>query len=275
MPLEPRDVWNDQVRLACTDHGGDGPSLVLLHGLGMSQRSMHLVAQRLIGWRVITMDLRGHGESTTGDWSFANAVNDVQAVIDSYGLQLPYLGGHSLGGMVALRCALAGVPTMGVVNIDGWGPGTTARHYGEDPARVGPYLQRIADGHLPSRAGALITQRSRHWREGTTQRVLRELYEADVVAWHRAAPCPSLALFAASPTGRAERWLVGAAAARMQGVHRLGLRQDLRALTAESPVARLVEVQAGHSLIRTHPDVVAAAMDEFRDSMLMQRPHGT
>jgi pimeloyl-ACP methyl ester carboxylesterase len=267
MPPHEVLVGSGPVQLATTDHQGSGPSLVLLHGLGMSQRSMHQVAERLAGWRVITMDLRGHGGSTTAGWSFPEAVSDVQAVLARFDVKRPYLAGHSLGGMVALHYALAGLPVAGVINIDGWGPGISERYPGEDTAQVEAYLQRCADGHLPGRAGALIAHRTRQWREGTTQQVLRVLHQADVVAWHRAAPCPSLAVLATAPTGRAERWLMGAEVARRQDAHRRGLRRDLSALTTERPDVRVAEVDAGHSLIRTHPGVVAAAIDSFRNAL--------
>lgn len=268
-------VANGPVRLATTDHRGAGTDVVLLHGLGLSRRSMHQVADRLTGWRVITMDLRGHGGSTSAGWGFAETVSDVQAVIERFALERPYLAGHSLGGMVALQCALADLPVAGVVNIDGWGPGISERYPGEDVVQVEQYLQRLADGHFPGRAGALVTQRTRQWREGTTQQVLRSLHQADVVSWHRAAPCPSLAVVATAPTGRAERWLMGAEVARRQDAHRRGLRRDLAALPAVRPDVRVVEVDAGHNLIRTQPDVVAAAMDAFRNSLLAPNARGT
>lgn len=275
--MAPQEILiaNGPVQIAATDHHGSGPTVLLLHGLGMSQGSMRRVVDRLAGSRVITMDLRGHGASATAPWGFPEAVSDVQSLIDRLALTRFVVAGHSLGGMVALRCALAGLPVAGVVNIDGWGPGISNRYLGEDAAQIDPYLKRLADGHLPGRGTALLTKRTRQWREGTTQQVLRSLHQADVVAWHRAAPCPSLAVFATRPTGRAERWLIGAEAARRQDAHRRGLRRDLAALTTERPEVRVVEADAGHGLIGTHPDTVAAAIEAFRDTALAADSHST
>ncbi len=253
------------VRLATADLGGDGPSIVLMHGLGGSSKTMRKVASRLGSWRVITMDLRGHGQSTTAPWGFPNAVSDLQAVIDHYELERPFVGGHSLGGMVALQYALAGRPVAGAINIDGWGPGADQRFLGEDPALVADSLDRIAAGQL-SRAGRLLTARARQTREGTTGQVMRLLRDADVVAWHRDAPCPSLAINAIAPS-RTLGWVMGSETARLQAAHRLGLRRDLTALALANPLVSVVEIDATHGMVTTHPEAVAAAIDEFRASL--------
>lgn len=256
-------VHHGDVSLAVTDRGGDGPSIVLMPGLGMRQRSLDEVASRLTARRVVTFDLRGHGRSATAPWSFAGAVTDLAAVVDRLGLESPYVGGHSLGGMVGLQYAMTAGPVAGVVNIDGWGPGIAARYVGEDPVDVQAHLDRIAAGHLPSRAGRIISRLTRQGRQGTNRQVLAELHRADVVAWHARAPCPSLAINAvAPPTGAATR-LLGPEAARLQRSHREGLRQDLAALAEARPDVMVVEVDAGHDLITTRPDAVVAAIDAF------------
>lgn len=256
-------VANGTVRLATTDFGGLGPSIVLMHGLGDSRRSMTQVASRLHGWRVITMDLRGHGNSTTATWDFPQAIADLEAVISCYHLENPYVGGHSLGGMVALQYALTGRPVSGAINIDGWGPGISERYLGQDEARVSERLDRIAGGELPSYAARLLSGLTRQSREGTTRQVLGMLDRADVVAWHRDAPCPSLAVNAIAPAGRAVSWFIGSEMAGLQESHRRGLRRDLAALTRERPLVSMVEVDATHSLITTHPETVASAIRDF------------
>lgn len=259
-------VANGTVYLATTDFGGPGPSIVLMHGLGDSRRSMTRVASRLHGWRVITMDLRGHGNSTTATWGFPQAISDLEAVIGFYELENPYVGGHSLGGMVALQYAFTGRPVSGAINIDGWGPGIAERFLDEDPALVAEFLERIADGQL-TRAGRLLTARTRQSREGTIGQVMRVLHRADVVAWHHDAPVPSLAVYATAPSGRALRWLMGSETARLQDSHRRGLRRDLVALTHERPMVSMVEVDASHALIATHPETVASAIQNFRTEL--------
>ena len=259
-------VAHGDVQLATTDLGGSGPSIVLMHGLGGSRRTMAKVAARLQGWRVISMDLRGHGLSTTAPWDFPAAVADLEAVVGHYELENPYVAGHSLGGMVALQYALAGRPTAGAVNIDGWGPGAEGRFPGQDPVRVRECLDRIAEGRL-TWAGRLLTAVARQTREGTTLQVMRLLRDADVVAWHRDAPCPSLAINATAPSGRALKWVMGSETVSMQRSHRQGLHRDLTALAQQDPLVRLVEVEATHGLITTHPAAVASAISEFHAAL--------
>jgi pimeloyl-ACP methyl ester carboxylesterase len=254
---------NGPVQLATTDYGGTGPSVVLMHGLGLTRGSLEQLAAHLTPWRVITLDLRGHGGSSTATWDFEQVGTDLDAVIRWYDLQHPYVAGHSLGGMVALQYALSGRPVAGAVNIDGWGPGLPERYLGEDPARITDYLEQVAHGHLPSRRAALVTGRSRQAREGTTRQVLRLLHRADVVDWHGQAPCSTLAVCATAPTSRAERWLIGRQYARRQDAHRRGLLRDLHSLAERSPLVQLVEVDASHALCASHPGPVAAAIQDF------------
>jgi len=255
-------ITTSEVRLATTDFAGNGPSVVLMHGLGGSRKLMRKIVAKLEGWRVITMDLRGHGQSSTATWDFANAVADLDAVIAHYQLDNPYVGGHSLGGMVALQYGLSGRAAAGVINIDGWGPGFAGRFPGEDPARVAACLDRIADGEL-SLAGRLLTARARQTREGTTRQVMRLLHNADIVAWHRDVPTRSLAFNAIAPPSRSLAWLMGTELARLQTAHRRGLQRDLALLVHEQPKVTVVEVQATHALNLTHPQAVAAAIDTF------------
>jgi pimeloyl-ACP methyl ester carboxylesterase len=245
--------------IATTDLGGDGPALVLSHGLGNSRGQLVTLTEAMTGFRIITMDLRGHGESTTEPFTWEGAVDDLRTVVERYELENPYLAGHSLGGMVALQYALAGRPTAGVINIDGWGPGYAPRFLGEDPALVQKRLDEIGAGHLPSRLARLSAARTRQGREGTTRQVLGLLHDADVVGWHRDAPCRSLAFNAVAPGSR----LLGKEMQRLQAAHRQGLRRDLAALPEKVTV---VEVDAGHFLHNSHSALVAQRIREFADA---------
>jgi pimeloyl-ACP methyl ester carboxylesterase len=89
--------------------GGDGPPLVLVHGLGGAATNWLLVAPELArGRRVIVPELPGHGgsgplpEAPSLD-PFADAV--VAVLEEEQALPAPWVG-HSLGGAVALRAAV-------------------------------------------------------------------------------------------------------------------------------------------------------------------------
>ncbi|MFB7227081.1 alpha/beta fold hydrolase [Streptomyces fimicarius] len=100
------------VRLFCTDHGGDGPPLLLLHGLAGHCGEWDALAARFAAThRVIAFDARGSGASTRrpGDVTRAAHVRDVLAVARRFGLAGPdtVLVGQSMGGLTALLTAAA------------------------------------------------------------------------------------------------------------------------------------------------------------------------
>jgi pimeloyl-ACP methyl ester carboxylesterase len=74
-----------------------------------------------IRYKVIAIDLAGHGESGLGrvDWTIENYGKDVKAVIDKEKLDKVILIGHSLGGPVVLTAAqLLGDKVKALVTID-------------------------------------------------------------------------------------------------------------------------------------------------------------
>jgi 3-oxoadipate enol-lactonase len=91
------------------DVRGQGPPLVLLHGLGVGRWGWEPVADRLARrFRVITVDNRGIGASDApvGSYSTRVMAADVVAVLDDAGVASAGVVGTSLGGMVAQELAL-------------------------------------------------------------------------------------------------------------------------------------------------------------------------
>ncbi|GMI90712.1 protein phosphatase methylesterase [Hibiscus trionum] len=109
--------------------GTEGPVVFCLHGGGYSGLSFALSASKIKEKaRVVAMDLRGHGKSTSEndlDLSIETMCNDVFAVLKAlYGDSPPaiVLVGHSMGGSVAVHIAakktlrsLAGLVVVDVV----------------------------------------------------------------------------------------------------------------------------------------------------------------
>lgn len=92
------------------DVHGDGPPLVMLRGLGRCMQHWLGYERELAQhYRVITMDLRGIGQ-TTLPLSFTHRIHDlagdVVAVLDALGIGQAHVLGVSLGGMVALATGL-------------------------------------------------------------------------------------------------------------------------------------------------------------------------
>ena len=100
------------VELSYNDTGGGGRPLVLLHGLTGHRDDFRERMPDLAGTgRLLAPDLRGHGDFTkTGiaeSFSFEQLVADLAALLDAWGVDRCELLGHSFGGMLALRFALA------------------------------------------------------------------------------------------------------------------------------------------------------------------------
>jgi pimeloyl-ACP methyl ester carboxylesterase len=93
------------------DFGGDGPPVVLLHGLAGYAGEWTPVARRLRlrGRRVLAADLRGHGGSTRRprDTRAEALADDIAGLLAGLDAGPAVLVGQSLGGRVALRTAQA------------------------------------------------------------------------------------------------------------------------------------------------------------------------
>lgn len=95
------------ITLAADVHGpADGPSIVLLPGGGQTRHSWSGTARMLAeqGWHVVSVDLRGHGQSDwdpDGDYTVDRFAADAAAVARSLD-RPPVLVGASLGGISSL-----------------------------------------------------------------------------------------------------------------------------------------------------------------------------
>ena len=105
------------------DWGGDGPPVLLLHGLASTCHIWDLVAPLLAeDFRVAALDQRGHGASAQVDegYDFKTVYGDAVALIEALGMQRPVIAGHSWGADVALELAAARPDlTSGIIFVDG------------------------------------------------------------------------------------------------------------------------------------------------------------
>ncbi|MEP0917960.1 alpha/beta hydrolase [Leptolyngbya sp. DQ-M1] len=110
---------------------GAGYPIVCLHGHPGSGRSMSVFTQHLSKrFQTIAPDLRGYGQSKTrANFAMLDHLDDLQGVLEQYGIDRALILGWSLGGIVALELA-ARFPekVSGLILV-----ATSARPWGNHP----------------------------------------------------------------------------------------------------------------------------------------------
>lgn len=87
---------------------GRGRPVLLIHGVTLQARvwapQFHMLADR---YRVLAMDVRGHGRSVPGRDGFGRriAARDVDSVLEHFDLHGAVVVGHSMGGMILMEFA--------------------------------------------------------------------------------------------------------------------------------------------------------------------------
>ena len=85
-------------------------TIVLIHGVGSNaSRWEEFTEQTPLreGWRIIRLDLRGHGASESREKATLEIhAADLMRVLDDAGIEKAVLVGHSLGAQIAMRAAV-------------------------------------------------------------------------------------------------------------------------------------------------------------------------
>jgi pimeloyl-ACP methyl ester carboxylesterase len=235
-----------------TVQSGEGPPVVLLHGLFGSARNFGFVQRALSpSFRVIAMDLRNHGDSPHApDMRYTVMAGDVRETLEALAFGPAAVIGHSMGGKTAMALALRYADAVARVMVCDIAP-VTYQHGNAGVARamqvipLSPALtRRDADAALVSvqpsaDVRAFLLQNLRFgaapaWRIG-----LAEIADAvpDLEGWETfpaVYPGPSL-------------FVTGANSDYVLAEHRPGIR-------ALFPSARFVAVKnAGHWLHADNP----------------------
>jgi 3-oxoadipate enol-lactonase len=91
------------------EQAGEGPPVVLLHGLSATRRNVVQGSRALIkrGYQLISYDARGHGASSPAPrYEYRDLVADLSAVLDHLELERAALVGSSMGAATAMAFAL-------------------------------------------------------------------------------------------------------------------------------------------------------------------------
>jgi pimeloyl-ACP methyl ester carboxylesterase len=100
---------------------GEGPDVVLIHGLGSAKSSFVDAAAILArDYRVHAIDMPGFGESSkpaTAPYSAAWLAGTVRETLDALGIERAHVAGNSLGGRVAIELALRHPERVGALAL--------------------------------------------------------------------------------------------------------------------------------------------------------------
>jgi pimeloyl-ACP methyl ester carboxylesterase len=92
------------------DESGQGPLVVCVPGMGDLRSEFRFLAPQLVvaGYRVVTMDVRGHGETSTGwtDYSVAGVGHDIITLIGSLDAGPAVVVGNSMAAGAAVWAAV-------------------------------------------------------------------------------------------------------------------------------------------------------------------------
>jgi pimeloyl-ACP methyl ester carboxylesterase len=268
--FEEREIEWDGRRL-CYAVGGDGPPLVLVHGLGGTIENWRALASPLAArHRVVVPDLPGHGRSAPlPEARDVDALAEaVLGIVHAEGISGAVWVGHSLGGVVALRAAVLHADAVrGIVLAAAAGIGSASRAAEVTLAVLGtakpgrliaPYRRAWARSRLgrraafgwwgvadpdalePEQAEAFLVGPAHHTDTGQAGRAL---LVSDPRAELDRVTCPCLCLWGAS-----DNWV------RLQDgmEYARRLRAPLRAIAG-----------CGHLLIGERPDACLAAIEAF------------
>jgi len=165
----------DEGHLSYVVRPGRGPTLILIPGSFSDCRQWDEVVRLLgDGPALVIVELRGHGGSwpPPEDGSIEQFARDVLRVADELGLERFYVGGHSIGGMVALQVgALQPARTLGVISVEGW-----THHHAAQEAFGGEMSNTLSPQQNARRAAS---------RERVTARWSEEQVTAFAQIWKR------------------------------------------------------------------------------------------
>jgi len=159
---------------------GDGPPVVLLHGLSATRRNVVQGSRALVkrGYRLISYDARGHGASSPApSYEYADLVADLEAVLEQLELDRAALVGSSMGAATAMAFTLEHherVPALVQITPAYTGYARTGDVDGENWERLAAALDEGIDAFVEYAQPQGLPERWREVaREATRQRMER------------------------------------------------------------------------------------------------------
>jgi pimeloyl-ACP methyl ester carboxylesterase len=201
-------VAADGVRLAY-DTAGTGMPVVLVHGFASNRHQNWKFPgwyDALIGYRVIAMDCRGHGQSDKphdpASYGHDIMTRDVIAVMDAAGVPSAFVMGYSMGGFIAMQLLVDRPGRVAKLVIGGVGASYLSAPEASSDRLADPAMRgRLADAMLAPDKSSITDPIALRFREFVDQpgkdrlalaacmRAMRAPIHADILAGAR---CPVL-----------------------------------------------------------------------------------
>ena len=240
---------------------GDGPWVVLIHGVGSTRQSWDGVVERLSGYQTLRYDLRGHGESgkPAGPYSLDDFVADLAALLDHLSIDRGHVVGFSLGGLIAQGFALAHpgrVTRLGLIS-------TVAGRTEEERERVRVRLEMVQGG-IP---GAHFRKSMDRWFTPAFQAANPDLIDRlETVNQGNDPKAYAAAYRVLAESDLADRLPeITAETLVMTGGDDFGSNPRMARLMHERIPNAELKILAGlrHSILNEAPHIVAAALGDF------------
>jgi len=117
-------VTVDGAKISYLQRTGPGPALVLIPGSLVGANDLLPLSAALDPrWNLMIVELRGHGESwpPPDNGTIESFAADVMRAVDHARIQQFFVGGHSIGGMIAIEIGGRHPERVkGIVSIEGW-----------------------------------------------------------------------------------------------------------------------------------------------------------
>lgn len=251
-------VFLPDLRLNARLTGPEGaPALVMAHALGLDQTIFDALIPLLPGLRILTYDLRGHGQSDVpeGPYAMGAMVRDAERLMDHFALKEAVVLGVSLGGLVAQGLAIKRLDLVRALVLS-----NTAARIGA-PSLWQARIEEVRAKGLPAYArGALQRQLGPKWQDHPLRgRLERLLTRTDPQGWCGAAAAVAGADFSlTTPTLRLPTLVVA-------GANDGTTPPDLvRETAAMIPGARFHLMRAtGHLPMLERPETFAEVLTPF------------
>jgi pimeloyl-ACP methyl ester carboxylesterase len=251
--------------------GPDKPTALLIHGFANSLQSFRRVAPLLADrYYVVAYDMPGYGLSAKPapfDYRNASQAKFASDLIRALGLKNVVVGGHSLGGAIALRVAVddpevvglvvmnPGIVTTGVPPIAKYlvfpFPRLQAKLFGDPEFRSNFLKRSFVDPSIVTDqviADLSLTSRSEGYQRGMTH-LMGQYQDADEIPLLAKVKVPSLIVWGAQDRGKPA-----------------GEFEELHALL---PAADTVYVESsGHYVQEEAPEETAAGMKALADRIM-------